>query len=53
MQYGKQCKGDKYVQFFIAPREEEWFYERLFFEVVIVRVKDEKKQYKRYNVNKT
>ena len=27
---------------FIAPREKEWFYERLFFEVVTVIVKDKK-----------
>ena len=27
---------------FIAPMEKAWFYERLFFEVVIVMVKDKK-----------
>ena len=27
---------------FIAPIEKAWFYERLFFEVVIVMVKDKK-----------
>ena len=33
--------------------ENTWFYERLFFEVEIVTVKDKKIQYKRYNVNKS
>ena len=32
--------------------EKVWFYERLFFEVVIVMTKDKKKQYERWNVNK-
>ena len=37
---------------FIAPMEKAWFYERLFFKVVIVLVKELKIQYKRYNVYK-
>ena len=32
--------------------EKAWFYERLFFKVVIVLVKELKIQYKRYNVYK-
>ena len=36
---------------FIAPMEKTSFYERLSFEVVTVMIKDEKIQYKRYNVN--
>ena len=35
----------------IAPKKKAWFYERLFFKVIIVVVKDTKRQYKRYNVN--
>ena len=30
------------VSWFIAPMEKAWFYKRLFFEVVIVMVKDKK-----------
>ena len=37
---------------FIASVEKAWFYERLLFEVVIVMVKDKKRQNKRNNVNK-
>ena len=36
---------------FIAPVEKTWFCEKLFFEVVIVMVKDKKIQYKRYNAH--
>ena len=39
------------TSWFIAPTEKAWFYKRLFFEVVIVMVKEKKMQYKRYNVN--
>ena len=35
----------------MAIMETTWFCERLFFEVLIVMVKDKKIQYKRYNVN--
>ena len=35
----------------IAPMEKAWFYEKLFFKVVIVMVKNNKIQHKRYNVN--
>ena len=33
--------------------EKAWFYEKLFFEVVIVMVKDKKIEYKRYNNSQT
>ena len=33
--------------------EKAWFYEKLFFKVVIVMVKNNKIQHKRYNVNQT
>ena len=39
------------TSWFIAPMEKARFYKRLFFEVVIVMVKEKKMQYKRYNVN--
>lgn len=42
----------EYTPWFIAPKEKVWFYERLFFEVVNVIVKDEKIQCKRCNVYK-
>ena len=35
---------------FIAPMKKSWFYERLFFEVIVM-VKDKKIRYKRYDVN--
>ena len=35
---------------FIAPMKKPWFYERLFFEVIVM-VKDKKIRYKRYDVN--
>ena len=35
----------------MAIMETTWFCGRLFFEVLIVMVKDKKIQYKRYNVN--
>ena len=38
---------------FKASVEKALFYERYFFEVAIVMVKDKKIQYKRYNVNKS
>ena len=38
------------LSWFIAPMEKAWFYDRLFFKVVIVMVKY-KKHHKRYNVN--
>ena len=42
----------EYKLMFIAPMEKAWFYEKLFFEVVIVMVKDKKIQY-RYNNSQT
>ena len=36
---------------FVVSMEKAWFYERLFFKVVIVMVKDKKKHHKRYKVN--
>ena len=38
---------------FIVPMEKARFYERFFFEILMVVVKDKKIRYKRYNVNKT
>ena len=35
----------------IAIMEKAWFYEKLFFKVIIVMVKNNKIQHKRYNVN--
>ena len=49
----KNLNYEKYVQFLIVPMEETWLYERLFFEMVIVMIKDLKIQYKRQSVNKT
>ena len=43
----------EYNLMFIAPIEKAWFYEKLFFEVVIVMVKDKKIEYKRYNNSQT
>ena len=47
----------EYTQWFIAPMENAWFYERFFIEVVMIKYKNamakvKKIQYKRYNVNK-
>ena len=47
----------EYTQWFIAPMEKAWFYERFFIEVVMIKYKNamakvKKIQYKRYNVNK-
>ena len=39
------------ASWYIAAMEKAWFYKTLFFEVVIVMVKDKKTQYKRSNVN--
>ena len=37
--------------FNIAPVEKEWFSEKLFFKAVIVMVKNNEIQHKKYNVN--
>ena len=39
------------TSWFIAPMAKAWFYERLFFEVVVFMVKHKKIQYKRCNFN--
>ena len=39
------------TSWFIAPMEKAWFYERLFFKVVVFMVKYKKIQYKRCNFN--
>ena len=36
---------------FITPTEKAWSYVRLFFELIIVMVKDKKIQHKRHNIN--
>ena len=56
MVYGPNGKGImasmEYTLIIYSPMEKVWFYEILFFQVVIVMVKDKKKMYyKRNNVN--
>ena len=48
---GKQ-NCNKYISFFIAPMEEIWFYERLFFKLVIIIVKNKRVQCELYIIDK-